>query len=80
MCARNNVAYKYALSWMGHSSSEILDLYYREFDDVSHAAMRTIAYAGSSRTGQFESERPPTSAADSHASSDRSSHGQVEQR
>ncbi len=25
MCARNNVSYKYALEWMGHSNSEILD-------------------------------------------------------
>jgi integrase len=44
MCARNNVAYKYALEWMGHQSSEILDLYYTMYDDVAEAAMRTIAY------------------------------------
>src|SRR5204863_1429530 len=57
MCARNNVAYKYALEWLGHSSSEILDLYYREFDDVSHAAMRTIAYSASRR--RATSDQPP---------------------
>ena len=45
MCARTNVAYKYALSWMGHSSSDILDVYYRQFDDVADQAMRTISYA-----------------------------------
>lgn len=50
MCARNNVAYKYALAWMGHSSSEILDLYYKQFDDVADAAIRTIDYSSSSRT------------------------------
>src|SRR4051812_43109952 len=44
MCARTNVAYKYALSWLGHSSSEILDLYYKQFDDVADEAMRTINY------------------------------------
>jgi hypothetical protein len=44
MCARNNVAYKYALEWMGHKSSDILDLYYTQFDDVAEQAIRTIAY------------------------------------
>ena len=44
MCARNNVAYKYALEWMGHKSSDILDLYYRQFDDVAEQAMKTIQY------------------------------------
>lgn len=44
MCARNNVSHKYALEWMGHSSSEILDLYYKMFDEVAEEAMRTIAY------------------------------------
>jgi integrase len=47
MCARNNVSHKYALEWMGHSSSEILDLYYTMFDDVAEAAMKTIVYAPS---------------------------------
>ena len=44
MCARNNVSYKYALEWMGHSSSEILDLYYTMFDDTAQTAIRTIRY------------------------------------
>jgi integrase/recombinase XerD len=44
MCARNNISHKYALEWMGHSSSEILDLYYTMFDEVAEAAMKTIAY------------------------------------
>jgi integrase len=44
MCARNNISHKYALEWMGHSSSEILDLYYAMYDEVAEAAMRTIIY------------------------------------
>jgi integrase/recombinase XerD len=47
MCARNNISHKYALEWMGHSSSEILDLYYTMFDEVAEAAMKTIMYATS---------------------------------
>ena len=45
MCARNNVSYKYALTWMGHSSSEILDLYYTMFDQTAELAMNTIVYS-----------------------------------
>jgi integrase len=44
MCARTNVSHRYALSWMGHSSSDILDLYYRQFDDVADTAMMTVSY------------------------------------
>ena len=44
MCARNNVSYKYALEWMGHRSSDILDLYYTMFDADAHAAMKTLVY------------------------------------
>ncbi len=50
MCARNNISYKYALEWMGHRSSDILDLYYTMFDDDAHAAMRTLVYAKSVKT------------------------------
>lgn len=44
MCARNNVSYKYALEWMGHRNSDILDLYYSMFDATAEAAIRTIDY------------------------------------
>jgi len=44
MCARNNVSYKYALEWMGHQSSDILDLYYTMFDATAEAAIKTIDY------------------------------------
>lgn len=45
MCARNNVSYKYALAWMGHSDSRVLDLCHTMFDGTAEAAMDTIAYA-----------------------------------
>ncbi|MFA9478031.1 tyrosine-type recombinase/integrase [Phycisphaerales bacterium AB-hyl4] len=44
MCARSNIAYKYALTWLGHSDSKILDIYYTMFDDVAGEAMQTIVY------------------------------------
>lgn len=47
MCARNSVSYKYALEWVGHVSSDILDLYYTMFDDTAATAMSTIEYVGS---------------------------------
>jgi integrase len=57
MCARNNVAYKYALTWLGHGSSRILDLYYRAFDAVADEAMRTISYAPIAETHQNETQK-----------------------
>ncbi len=44
MCACNNISYKYALEWMGHKSSDILDLYYTMYDDTAEVAMATINY------------------------------------
>jgi len=44
MCARNNVSYKYALEWMGHTSSEILDIYYTMYDDTAQEAIETLEY------------------------------------
>ncbi len=44
MCARTNIAYKYALTWLGHRNSDILDLYYHMFDPAADAAIRTIQY------------------------------------
>lgn len=44
MCARNSVAYRYALGWMGHRRSDVLDHYYHMFDATALAAIRTIAY------------------------------------
>ncbi len=44
MCARNNISYKYALEWMGHPSSRILDIYYTMYDQSAIRAMATIRY------------------------------------
>jgi integrase len=44
MCARNNISYKYALMWLGHRDSQMLDYYYHAFDETAEAAMRTINY------------------------------------
>lgn len=44
MCARNNVSYKYALDWLGHTDSAILDLYYRMFDEAAETAIVSIDY------------------------------------
>lgn len=64
MCARNNVSYKYALMWMGHSDSRILDLYYKAFDDTAQEAMRSIVYptvgaAAVPATGKAAGANPP---------------------
>jgi integrase len=45
MCARNHVSYKYALNWMGHKSSDILDMYVTMHDDAADMAMQTISYS-----------------------------------
>jgi integrase len=43
LCANNHVAYRKALAWLGHSSSDILDLYYHLHDEESDAAMQALA-------------------------------------
>jgi integrase len=43
LCANHRVAYRKALAWLGHSSSEMLDLYYHLHDDDSHQAMQPLA-------------------------------------
>ena len=45
MCAMQNTSYKYALEWMGHKSSDILDMYYKMYDDVADKAMAAISFA-----------------------------------
>jgi integrase len=44
MCARSNLSHKYALQFMGHKNSDILDLYYTMFDSTAEAAIETISY------------------------------------
>ena len=43
MCANHHVAYRKALAWLGHSSSDILDLYYHLHDEDSQNAMMELA-------------------------------------
>jgi integrase len=49
VCARNNISHKYALEWMGHTSSAILDLYYTMYDETAEAGIRTIDYVAKPR-------------------------------
>jgi len=44
MCARSRMSYKYALKWMGHKSSDILDMYVTMYDDAAAEAMKSIEY------------------------------------
>ena len=46
VCANHQVAYRKALTWLGHSSSQILDLYYHLHDADSQAAMKSLAADG----------------------------------
>ena len=43
LCANHNVAYRKALAWLGHSSSQMLDLYYHLHDEDSQQAMVALA-------------------------------------
>jgi len=55
LCANHNVAYRKALAWLGHSSSQMLDLYYHLHDEDSQHAM--VALANSSVVdGRFGSQ------------------------
>ena len=56
LCANHNIAYRKALAWLGHSSSEMLELYYHLHDDESQKAM--IALANSSLIGGSFKCRP----------------------
>ena len=43
MCANHGVAHRKALAWLGHSNSEMLDLYYHLHDDDSLQTMMELA-------------------------------------
>ncbi len=43
LCANHGVAHRKALAWLGHSSSDMLDLYYHLHDDDSQQAMLALA-------------------------------------
>ena len=64
LCANHNVAHRKALAWLGHSSSEMLDLYYHLHDEDSRQAMMALAQmdesAGFGKNGNssFEGNGP----------------------
>ncbi len=43
MCANHGVAHRKALAWLGHSSSDMLDLYYHLSDEDSLNSMMELA-------------------------------------
>lgn len=61
-CAQRNMSYKYALEWMGHSSSAILDLYFTMNDRHSQNAMNSLTFSSENRTVRchFPSSRAVT--------------------
>lgn len=48
MCANHGVAHRKALAWLGHSNSDMLDLYYHLHDDDSLQTMMELAKSSSS--------------------------------
>jgi integrase len=52
LCANHQVAYRKALAWLGHSSSEMLDLYYHLRDEDSRQAMMALAGEEKNRRGE----------------------------
>lgn len=44
MCASAQLSYKYALDWMGHKSSDILDMYFTMYDGAAEKAILTVSY------------------------------------
>jgi len=43
-CAQQSLSYKYVLEWMGHSSSDVLDLYFTMNDRQAQAAMNSLSF------------------------------------
>lgn len=56
LCANHQVAYRKALSWLGHSSSDILELYYHLTDSDSQESMKILA-ADTLKIQQEQAER-----------------------
>ncbi len=51
VCARNNVSYKFALRWMGHGSSDVLDLYFHMHDREAQHAINSLDFGTSGQRG-----------------------------
>jgi hypothetical protein len=58
LCANHHIAYQKALSWLGHSSSQMLDLYYHLHDDESQEAMMELAQVSDSSENQVGENSP----------------------
>ncbi len=43
LCANHGVAYRKALAWLGHNSSDMLNLYYHLYDEDSQQSMLALA-------------------------------------
>ncbi len=56
MCANHGVAYRKALAWLGHSNSEMLDLYYHLHDDDSRKTMMELAKSETSELADDDLE------------------------
>ena len=59
LCANHGVAYRKALAWLGHSSSDMLNLYYHLYDEDSQQSM--VALAASHAPAKPQSSEPPPS-------------------
>ncbi len=58
MCANHGVAHRKVLAWLGHSSSDMLDLYYHLHDEDSQNTMQALA-AGSKNMLSGDNEKYP---------------------
>ncbi len=58
LCANHQVAYRKALAWLGHSSSEMLDLCYQMHDEDSQQVMKALATAKKDATANEQDSTP----------------------
>jgi len=59
LCANHHIAYRKALAWLGHSSSQMLDLYYHLHDEDSRQAMMALAESDDGPTTNPQEEDSP---------------------
>lgn len=58
LCANHNVAYRKALAWLGHSSSQMLGPYYHLHDEDSQQAMETLAESAGAGASEKQGNSP----------------------
>ncbi len=58
LCANHHTAYRKVLSWLGHSSSQMLELYYHLHDDESQKAMMELVQVSDSSKNQVDENSP----------------------